>query len=94
MTEHFDIPVAIDIDDALKQCGFHFRKKLGSGAFGDVSQVKRKDGKSYAIKIVKLLDKEIVKYNKRELDLLKTLDLDQIFSELECASWWHTTTAI
>ena len=77
MTEHFDIPVAIDIDDALKQCGFHFRKKLGSGAFGEVSQVKRKDGKSYAIKIVKLLDKEIVKYNKRELDLLTKLELSE-----------------
>ena len=78
MTEHFDIPVDIDIDHALKQRGFHFCKELGSGGFGKVFQVKyQADGKLYAIKIVPLYDKEMIKYNKRELDLLTRLELSE-----------------
>ena len=74
MAEHLDIH--LDINKALQPRGLHFRKELGKGAFGKVVAAKcETDGKSYAIKLVELVDKDRIKYSERELDLLKKLNV-------------------
>ena len=74
MAEYLDIH--LDINKALQPHGLHFRKVLGNGAYGKVVAAKcETDGKSYAIKLVPLVDKDRIKYSERELDLLKKLNV-------------------
>ena len=70
--------VSAAIHKALDQHGFHSRKRLGKGFYAEVVKAKcQKDGKLYAIKIVRTLNDETAKYNTRELDFLKGLELSE-----------------
>ena len=74
MAEHLDIH--LDINKALQLHGLHFRKTLGNGAYGTVVAAKcETDGKSYAIKLVPLVNKDRTKYSERELNLLIKLNV-------------------
>ena len=86
MTKHLGISAAIH--EALDQHGFHSRNRLGEGSYGEVVKAKcQEDGKLYAIKIVPLLNDERAKYNTRELDFLKGLELSERNVIKYYASW-------
>ena len=65
-----------DIKTALESREYKYELTLGKGSYGVVVQAEHPvDEKKYAIKILRIVEGETAKYQKRELDVLTESDL-------------------
>ena len=65
-----------DIKGALKSRGYKYELPLGKGSYGFVVQAEHPvDQQKYAIKILRIVQGETAKYQKRELEVLTESDL-------------------
>jgi len=63
------------VDEKTVKSLYRIREKLGEGSFGKVLKVIARDGKSYAMKIIKKskLDKDTAVYLNREIEIMRRI---------------------